>query len=86
MDFPAITICSEGLNMDAVEKVIQSDYMEWKENRRSKRESMNEQEEIDLFLQSTYGISHDQSIFEIIIGLVADDPNKGFTHNLIRKS
>ena len=86
VDFPAITICSEGLNMDAVEKVIQTDFMEWKEQRRSKREPMNEQEEIDLFLQSIYGISHDQSIFEIIIGLVADDPNKSFTNNLIRES
>ena len=30
LDFPAITICSEGLNMEAVEKVIETDYEEWK--------------------------------------------------------
>jgi hypothetical protein len=37
LDFPAITICSEGLDMEAVEKVIENDYEEWKKKNRPKR-------------------------------------------------
>ena len=29
MDFPSITICRQGLNMDAVQKALVLDYQEW---------------------------------------------------------
>ena len=37
LDYPAVTVCAEGLNMLAVEKVLQQQLKTWKENRRRKR-------------------------------------------------
>ena len=31
MDFPSITICRQGLNMDAVQKALLLDYQTWKD-------------------------------------------------------
>ena len=40
LDFPAITICSDGLNMDAVEKVVETDFEEFKKKQRVKRDDV----------------------------------------------
>ena len=88
LDFPAITICSDGLNMDAVEKVIATDFEEWKKRQRVKRDDVEDnidvEDEIDKFLLTTYGIEGDQDIFDIIIGMVADNPDNSFANNGIR--
>ena len=40
LDFPAFTICSDGLNMDAVEKVVETDFEEFKKKQRVKRDDV----------------------------------------------
>ena len=84
LDFPAITICSAGLNMEAVEKVIETDFEEWKKNKREKRD-VGAKKEVDKFLENTYGIKGDTSILDIIMGMVADNPDTSFASNGIRK-
>ena len=37
LEFPAITICSEGLNMDAVAKALEKDIDQWQSSSRSAR-------------------------------------------------
>ena len=47
MDFPSITICRQGLNMDAVQKALVLDYQEWQKEedigfqKRRKRKAMS---------------------------------------------
>ena len=86
LDFPAITICSEGLDMEAVEKVIENDFEEWKKNNsiREKRDT-DEEDQVKMFLEDTYGIKGNGTILEIIIGMVADNPDTSFASNGIRK-
>ena len=85
LDFPAITICSEGLNLDTVEKVIEEDYANWKLDQRRKRNTA-EDAEIEMFLESTYGIVGDENIMEIISGMLAANPDATYTNIAIRKA
>ena len=84
LDFPAITICSEGLNMDAVEEAIENDYNEWKRTKRTKR-NIDQEVEIVEFLKSQYGIKNGESILEIVAGMVSDYPDESFGNKEIRK-
>ena len=87
LDFPAITICNEGLNMEAVENVIEAEYEEWKQ--RTKRNAVEDNDvikDVEKFLLTTYGIEGDQDIFDIISGMVAEEPDKSFANNGIRKA
>ena len=36
LDYPAVTVCSEGLNMDTVDKVLHQEFQNWKKNIREK--------------------------------------------------
>ena len=87
LDFPAITICSEGLDMEAVEKVIENDFEEWKKENKANRakRDVDEEEEVKNFLENIYGIKGDASISDIIMGMVADNPDTSFASNGIRK-
>ena len=56
MDFPSITICRQGLNMDAVQKALVLDYQEWQKEedigsqKRRKRKAMS----LDDYLSEKY--------------------------------
>jgi hypothetical protein len=41
--------------------------------------------EVKNFLENTYGIKGDESILEIIKGMVAENPDTSFVNNRIRK-
>ena len=71
--------------MRAVEDVIENEYEEWKQKRRQKRDS-DEEEDIAEFLKNTYGVKGNESILEIIIGMVADNPEDSFGNNGIRSA
>ena len=77
LDFPAITICSEGFNMEVVEDVIEEEYKDWKKNKRAKR-NIIEADEITEFLKTTYGIKNAESIIEIVIGMISNNPDASF--------
>ena len=56
MTFPGITICREGLNMDAVKKALERDYEEWKsQNSRKKRSARDDS--LGVFMQEKFGFS-----------------------------
>ena len=71
--------------MEAVKNAINNEYEEWKQMRRQKRDS-DEEDEIAEFLANTYGIKGNESILEIIIGMVADNPEDSFGNNRIRSA
>ena len=37
IDFPAVTVCSQGLNMDNVAKAVERDFYEWHQERRGNK-------------------------------------------------
>ena len=45
ISFPAVTICSEGLDLDAVTKVIAEEFKAWKEKRNFNASSLEEDKE-----------------------------------------
>ena len=50
MKYPAITICSEGLNMMAVDRALQREFRFWKEDRERKKRVVFYTEEKEQFL------------------------------------
>ena len=59
--FPSVTICSSGLNMEAVMEAIAKDFKEWKE------EEGKFKEDIDLFMETKYAMKvGGENIFEKI--------------------
>ena len=86
LDFPAITICSQGLDMKAVERVIEADYERWKESKPRNKRALdeNEMKDVEDFLAATYGIQENLNIFEVINGMVSEDPERSIANNGIR--
>ena len=59
--FPSVTICSSGLNMEAVKEAIAKDFKEWKE------EEGRSKEDIDEFMEEKYAMAvGKENIFEKI--------------------
>ena len=48
--FPSVTICSPGLNMEAVEEAVYKDYKRWN------REEGNSEKEIEDFMEEMYAM------------------------------
>ena len=78
LDFPAVTICSQGLNMDNVAKAVERDFYEWhhqrSENaRKTRRRSRRSQEPeslkklMSIYLKEKFDIDEgDPGILDII--------------------
>ena len=67
LKWPAITICSEGLNMVAVDRVIQRNFEIWKQNNKRKKREIGCTNEKELFLKDKFKIlAKNQNIFNII--------------------
>ena len=74
IDFPAVTVCSQGLNMDNVAKAVERDFTEWHLERRRKkgrrrREAGEEslQTLMSIYLKEKFDINEDDpSILDII--------------------
>ena len=84
LEFPAITLCSTGMTMDRVEQVMEQEYQVWAKNKRDKR-ATGGSVGVEVFLSDVFGIDDDESILDIITGLVATDANNSFVSNGIRK-
>ena len=60
LPFPAVTICTEGLNMDAVNKALANDFMLWREYQDLQSSTL--EEELQQFLENKFGVSPDSGI------------------------
>ena len=85
LDFPAITICRQGLDMDSLEEHLEEEYQTWSKKNRDKRQTYRSSD-IDRFLDETFGLGTGESIFEVIIGMISRQPNITFGNNALRKS
>ena len=72
LDFPAVTICSEGLHMEAVERALAKDMELWQENndngRRKRSTSMNP-DNVGKFMKERFNLEKDESIFDILAAM-----------------
>ena len=68
--FPSVTVCSPGLNMEAVEEALYKDFEEWK--RENGRDMANVHgQDIDLFMEAEYAMKVGKgNIFDTIRALV----------------
>ena len=84
LHFPAVTICSQGLNMmvsplnifllfiiltQAVERALQKDLDEWVGTGRRKRSSQHEPSVIGQFMEEKFHLREDESIFDVLKAL-----------------
>ena len=53
LPFPSVTICSPGLNMEAVEKAILDDFEHWR-NETGKMEEMSLEDQLEVFMEEKY--------------------------------
>ena len=82
--FPSITICTEGINMDAVMEAVTKDFNEWLKNNRNK--TVNDKtyteekhgQNVKDFLFDFYSInpSYDISIEDIVLSYSSPEPDK----------
>ena len=98
--FPAVTVCSEGLNMDAVSRALSRDFSEWSEQQtgalhrdlsnpfiRLKREAEGPRD-ASSYMQEKFGISPESefSIFDVINAMSSSNVEKSTASDGVRKN
>ena len=81
LDFPAVTICADGLHMGLVEEVLYDKFLQWEQTRPENVEKSVE-ENISEFMLAMYQISEGQNIFDILGTMIS--PEAAST-NYVRK-
>ena len=82
VEYPAITICSQGLNLKAVENVLAREYELWKKQNRNKREKRASNQDglteslKDEFLKEKYQVTRNQSLLNILQSFTSEDIQK----------
>ena len=72
--FPAVTICRDGVDMNAVEEAIFEDFTKWKQS--SGRTSKSKKEDEDLlheYMAETYKVSGKRNIFDLVKAHLSPD-------------
>ena len=83
-DFPSVTICTEGINMDAVLEAVSQDFNAWvKETKKIDPSSFNytsamKKADIKVYLHNNFGIDpkYNISIDDIALAYSSPEPEK----------
>ena len=100
LEFPAVTICSEGLNMDAVSKALARDFTEWSDDKAKKVSALKsspnnpfvrlKREVVDAsaYMEEKFGISSDSefSIFDVVNAMSSSNVEKSTSSDGVRKN
>ena len=81
--FPAVTICTEGQNLNAIRAALEQDQREWAENRGREKASVRRKRQVDLdpdYLESVFG-SRDFPAMEVMNGMGTSAPDPGSVIN-----
>ena len=57
LDFPSVTICSTGLNMEAVRRAFYNDFANWKIDNKEKVSKLGENESLNAYMEEKYAMS-----------------------------
>ena len=85
LPFPSVTICSPGLNMEAVEKAILDDFEQW-QNETGKMEEMSLEDQLEEFMEERYATTT-EDILETIRAMhlpPGGKENGGITSAILR--
>ena len=67
MDFPAVTVCGNGIHKGLVERALESNYIKWVENKQG-----NEDDLVERYMQETFQIQDNSiNILDLIDTMVA---------------
>ena len=67
LDFPSVTICSSGLDMEAVRRALFNDFANWKIDNKDHVSHLDDEERVDVYMNETYAMSPgDGNLFETI--------------------
>ena len=80
VDFPSVTICTAGMNLNAVKAALRLDQMKWEKNeedkssKRRKRDAEDQDDPDPEYLRSRFG-SPDFPVLEVVKGLGSSSPD-----------
>ena len=84
ISFPAVTICSEGVDLDAVTKVIAEEFKAWKEKRNISSSSLEEDKKLlDKFVEDEYAIEKEENIFDFVRAMNSPNPDKSLAESSV---
>ena len=84
ISFPAVTICSEGFDLDAVTKVIAEEFKAWKEKRNISSSSLEEDKKLlDRFVEEEYAIGKGENIFDFVRAMNSPSPDMSMAQSSV---
>ena len=84
ISFPAVTICSEGLDLYAVTKVIAEEFKAWKEKRNISSSSLEEDKKLlDKFVEEEYAIGKGENIFDFVRAMNSPNPDMSMAQSSV---
>ena len=57
LDFPSVTICSTGLNMEAVRRAFYNDFANWKIDNKVKVSKLGDEKSLNAYMEEKYAMS-----------------------------
>ena len=88
LKFPSVTICSQGLRMEAVKNALMVEYDKWKIQRNRKKRSIGETEMVSEFVKDLFGIGNEPeyNLLNILESLASHDVEKTSGFNALRNN
>ena len=82
LEFPSVTICTEGINMEAVLTALNQDFSDWLERNGV---SEDNEEALNTFLLETFNLDPDTEINleEIVVAYSSPDPDQSLLMNMM---
>lgn len=70
LDFPSVTICSSGLNMEAVRRALFNDFANWRIANQETIKHLDNQEALNVYMEEKYAMKVGEgNIFDTIKGM-----------------
>ena len=70
LDFPSVTICSSGLNMEAVRRALYNDFANWRIDNKRRVQGLDDQNALTKYMEEKYAMTIGEgNIFDTIKGM-----------------
>ena len=88
LSFPAVTICSKGLNMEAVKMAVEQDYIQWSNDQTRRKREVSTGSTVEEFMRTRFGVEEDgANLLDVLQAMAAPDPaaaiNNAVRENLV---
>ena len=86
LSFPAVTICSKGLNMEAVKMAVEQDYIQWSNDQTRRKREVSTGSTVEEFMRTRFGVEEDgANLLDVLQAMAAPDPAAA-TNNVVREN